>query len=146
MNDSKKYIFSGVVISNLIMFFVGSFIVPWMWGVVELNHQIALVLMLIIVFVTLCSAVASYFWSYTGIPLRNLRWLAVANLIWVWVFMLFHPAIGLKTTYSFFNEATLTETVIVDDLLYNFFSKAILLIVILCSLLGNWFGRRVFYE
>lgn len=134
MNYSKKYIAAGIVVSNLVMVFVGAFVFPWFWKIQELNQGIALVLMLTITMVTLCSAIASYFWSFTGIPLKSLRLLAIVNHFWILVFFITHPSIGVgKDNWA-------------DFLLYNFFSKATFVIVLFCSLLGNWFGRRVFYE
>lgn len=148
MNHSRKYIGSGIIVSNLLMIFAGSFFFRWLWGVKELHQDIALVMLLLIVLVTFCTGVASYFWSFTGVPIRKLRLLAIGNLLWVWVLLLFHPALGLSTlivplelTDTFSGEASLRS-----DLLYNYFSKAFLVIVIICSLLGNWFGRRVLFE
>lgn len=134
MKQSIKYIAAGVVVSNLIYLFIGSLVFAWFWRVDELNQGIALVLMFTIIMTTLCSAVASYFWSHTGIPLKKLRWLAIANHIWVLFLFLLHPSLGVG------------NVTIQQFLLYNFFSKAALAIIIFCSLLGNWFGRRVFYE
>jgi hypothetical protein len=134
MNHSKKYIAAGVIISNLVMVFVGAFIFPWFWKIQELNQGIALVLMFTIVMVTFCSAIASYFWSFTGIPLKSLRLLAIINHLWILAIFIIHPNIGV-------GKDNLT-----DFLLYNFFSKATLVIILFCSLLGNWFGRRVLYE
>lgn len=134
MNHSKKYIAAGVIVSNLVMVFVGAFIFPWFWKIQELNQGIALVLMFTIVMVTFCSAIASYFWSFTGIPLKSLRLLAIVNHLWILAVFIIHPNIGVG------------KDNLPDFLLYNFFSKATLAIIIFCSLLGNWFGRRVLYE
>jgi hypothetical protein len=134
MNHSKKYIAAGVIVSNLVMVFVGAFIFPWFWKIQELNQGIALVLMFTIVMVTFCSAIASYFWSFTGIPLKSLRLLAIVNHLWILAIFIIHPNIGVG------------KDNLPDILLYNFFSKATLAIIIFCSLLGNWFGRRVLYE
>ncbi len=134
MNHSKKYIAAGVIVSNLVMVFVGAFIFPWFWKIQELNQGIALVLMFTIVMVTFCSAIASYFWSFTGIPLKSLRLLAIVNHLWILAVFIIHPNIGVG------------KDNLPDFLLYNFFSKAPLAIIIFCSLLGNWFGRRVLYE
>jgi hypothetical protein len=134
MNHSKKYIAAGVIVSNLVMVFVGAFIFPWFWKIQELNQGIALVLMFTIVMVTFCSAIASYFWSFTGIPLKSLRLLAIVNHLWILAIFIIHPNIGVG------------KDNLPDFLLYNFFSKATLAIIIFCSLLGNWFGRRVLYE
>jgi hypothetical protein len=134
MNQSKKYIAAGIFVSNLVFVFIGAFIFPWFWKIHELNQGIALVLIFTITLITFCSAIASYFWSYTGIPLKSLRLLAILNLLWVLIFFIIHPYIGV-------GKDNLT-----DFLMYNFFSKATLVIIIFCSLLGNWFGRRVLYE
>lgn len=134
MNHSKKYIAAGVIVSNLVMVFVGAFIFPWFWKIQELNQGIALVLMFTIVMVTFCSAIASYFWSFTGIPLKSLRLLAIVNHLWILAIFIIHPNIGVG------------KDNLPDFLLYNFFSKATLAIILFCSLLGNWFGRRVLYE
>ncbi len=134
MNHSKKYIAAGVIVSNLVMVFVGAFIFPWFWKIQELNQGIALVLMFTIVMVTFCSAIASYFWSFTGIPLKSLRLLAIVNHLWILAVFIIHPNIGVG------------KDNLPDFLLYNFFSKATLAIILFCSLLGNWFGRRVLYE
>ena len=134
MNHSKKYIAAGVIVSNLVMVFVGAFIFPWFWKIQELNQGIALVLMFTIVMLTFCSAIASYFWSFTGIPLKSLRLLAIVNHLWILAIFIIHPNIGVG------------KDNLPDFLLYNFFSKATLAIIIFCSLLGNWFGRRVLYE
>jgi hypothetical protein len=90
--------------------------------------------MFTIVMVTFCSAIASYFWSFTGIPLKSLRLLAIVNHLWILAIFIIHPNIGVG------------KDNLPDFLLYNFFSKATLAIIIFCSLLGNWFGRRVLYE
>ncbi len=134
MNHSKKYLAAGVFVSNLTFVFVGAFFYPWFMRMSELNQGIALVLIFVITMVTLCSAIASYFWSFTTIPLKSLRFLAVANHSWVLFFFLFHPNLGMA------------DSSMSDFLMYNFFSKATLVIIIFCSLLGCWFGRRVFYE
>ena len=134
MNHSKKYIAAGVIVSNLVMVFVGAFIFPWFWKIQELNQGIALVLMFTIVMVTFCSAIARYFWSFTGIPLKSLRLLAIVNHLWILAVFIIHPNIGVG------------KDNLPDFLLYNFFSKATLAIILFCSLLGNWFGRRVLYE
>ncbi len=134
VNHSKKYIASGVIVSNLMMVFIGAFLFPWFWKIEELNQGIALVLMGSITLVTLCSSIASYFWSHTGVPLQKFRLLAIVNHLWLLIFFVMHPYIGVGNDN------------LVDFLLYNFFSKAILAIIIFCSLLGNWFGRRFFYE
>lgn len=134
MNHSRKYIASGVVVSNLIILFVGAFLFKWFWNVSELHEDIALVLIATIMLVTTGSSIASYFWSFTGIPLKSLRLLAVVNHCWIFFIFLIHPEFGLK------NDP------ILDFLMYNFFFKACLVIIIFCSLLGNWFGRRFFYE
>jgi hypothetical protein len=134
MNHSKKYIASGVIISNLVMVFVGALLYPWFARIEELNQNIALILLFTITMVTLCSSIASYFWSHTGIPLKKLRLLSVINNLWILVFFISHPYIGVG------------KDNLLDFLLYNFFSKATLAIIIFCSLLGNWFGRRIFYE
>jgi hypothetical protein len=150
MNHSKKYLAAGIIVSNLIMIFIGAFIFPWAWGIMDLNHHIGLLIIVLITMVTFCSAVASYFWSFTGLPLKSLRWLAVSNMIWLWVLCLFHPELGPKIityyTYLDVGQQVPMKISFKDDLLYNFFSKFTLLIVVFCSLLGNWFGRRVFYE
>ncbi len=134
MNHSKKYIAAGFIVSNLVFVLVGAFVFPWFWEIQEVDQRIALVLMFTITMVTLCSAIASYFWSYTGIPLKSLRLLASVNHIWVLIFFIVHPNLGV-------GNDNLT-----DFLLYNFFSKAVLAIILFCSLLGCWFGRRVLYE
>jgi hypothetical protein len=134
MNNAKKYIAAGIVVSNLVMIFIGALVFPWFWKIQEVDQRIALVLMLIITLVTLSSSIASYFWSYTGIPLKSLRLLAMMNHIWVLVFFILHPNLGVGNDNLW------------DYLLYNFFYKAILVIILFCSLLGCWFGRRVFYE
>ena len=133
-NHSKKYLAAGILVSNLIFVFVGAFVYPWFLQIQELNHGIALVLIFTITMVTFCSGIASYFWSFTKIPLKNLRMLALANHSWVLFLFLFHPNLGMaNSTMGYF-------------LMYNFFSQATLIIIITCSLLGCWFGRRVFYE
>jgi len=134
MVHAKKYIASGVIVSNLVVVVIGAFLYPWFSNIQELNQGIALVLMATITMVTLSASIASYFWSYTGIPLKKLRLLAVVNHLWILIFFIIHPYIGVG------------KDNLVDFLLYNFFSKASLVIIIFCSLLGNWFGRRVFYE
>jgi hypothetical protein len=134
MNHSKKYIAAGVIVSNLVMVFIGAMIYPWFMRIEELNQGIALILMGTITLVTLCSSIASYFWSHTGIPLKKLRLLAIINSLWILTFFLLHPYIGVGNDN------------LMDFLLYNFFSKATLVIIIFCSLLGNWAGRRIFYE
>ncbi len=133
-NHSKKYLAAGIVVSNLIFVFIGTLVFPWFWKMQELNQGIALVLIFTITMVTFCSAIASYFWSFTGIPLVNLRFLAIANHSWVLFVFIFHPYLGIA------------DQTIREFLMYNFFSKATLVIIIFCSLLGCWFGRRVFYE
>jgi hypothetical protein len=133
-SHSKKYIAAGVIVSNLVFVFIGAMVFPWFQAIQEVDQRVALLLMLLIGMVTISSAVAGYFWSYTGIPLKNLRWLAVGNLLWILVFFIFHPNIGLGN-YN-----------LLDYLLYNFFWKPALAIIIFCSLLGCWFGRRVLYE
>lgn len=134
MNQSKKYLATGVIVSNLVFVFIGAFFYPWFLKIEELNQTIALILIFTITLVTFCSAIAGYFWSFTGIPLKSLRLLAVVNQIWVLGIFLFHPHFGIGTSsLSYF-------------LLYNYFSKASLIIIIFCSILGCWFGRRVFYE
>jgi hypothetical protein len=134
MNHFKKYIATGIVVSNLILVFIGALVFPWFWQIQEVDQRIALVLMFMITMVTLCSSVASYFWSYTGIPLKSLRLLAMVNHMWVLVFFILHPNLGVGNDN------------LMDFLLYNFFYKAVLVIILFCSLLGCWFGRRVFYE
>lgn len=134
MNHSKKYLASGVIVSNLVIVFVGAFLFNWFWQVTELHEHIALVLITTIMLVTLGSAIASYFWSFTGIPLKSLRLLAVVNHSWIFVLFFLHPEFGVK------------NAPIMDFIMYNFFSKACLVIIVFCSLLGNWFGRRFFYE
>lgn len=134
MNHSKKYIAAGFIVSNLVFVLVGAFVFPWFWEIQEVDQRIALVLMFTITMVTICSAIAGYFWSFTGIPLKSLRLLASVNHIWVLIFFIVHPNLGV-------GNDNLT-----DFLLYNFFSKAVLVIILFCSLLGCWFGRRVLYE
>lgn len=134
MNHSRKYIASGIVVSNLVVLFAGAFLFNWFWNVTELHEDIALVLISTIILVTAGSAIASYFWSFTGIPLKSLRLLAVVNHSWIIFIFFIHPEFGMK------------NTPVLDFLMYNFFSKACLVIIVFCSLLGNWFGRRVFYE
>lgn len=143
-NHSKKYIGSGIIVSNLVMVFAGAFILPWIWRMEEFN---GLLPMILIVLVTLCSSIASYFWSFTGIPLKKLRWLAVVNLLWVWIVLLFQPYLAPKTFRLVFDSGLIhQEFNYVNDLLYNFTSKLTLVIILFSSLLGNWFGRRFFYE
>ena len=134
MNHSKKYIAAGFIVSNLVFVLVGAFIFPWFWQIQEVDQRVALVLMFTITMVTIGSAIAGYFWSYTGIPLKSLRLLAIVNHIWILVFFIIHPNLGVGNDN------------LIDFLLYNFFSKAALVIILFCSLLGCWFGRRVLYE
>ena len=134
MQHSKKYIAAGIFVSNLVFVFIGAFVYPWFLGIQELNQGIALVLMFTITMVTFCSAIAGYFWAHTGVSLRSLRLLAILNHLWILVFFIVHPYLGLG------------KDNLLDFLLYNFFSKATLVIIVFCSLLGCWFGRRVFYE
>lgn len=134
MNHSKKYIAAGFIVSNLVFVLVGAFVFPWFWEIQEVDQRIALVLMFTITMVTICSAIAGYFWSFTGIPLKSLRLLASVNHIWVLIFFIIHPNLGVGNDN------------LNDFLLYNFFSKAVLVIILFCSLLGCWFGRRVLYE
>ena len=134
MHHSKKYLAAGILVSNLIFVFVGTFVYPWFLQMQELNQGIALVLIFFIIMVTFCSSIASYFWSFTGIPLKSLRMLAIVNHSWILFLFLFHPNLGIANNS------------LGDFLLYNFFSKAILIIIVFCSLLGSWFGRRFFYE
>lgn len=134
MNNSKKYIAAGIVVSNLVFVFLGALLFPWFQSIQEVDQKIALLLIVLIGLITISSSIAGYFWSFTGIPLRNLRWLAVGNMFWVLIFFPIHPNIGIGN-YNF-----------PDYLLYNFFWKPALVIIIFCSLLGCWFGRRVLYE
>ena len=140
-NHSKKYIASGVIISNLLMVFLGSFLFGWYWRLEEFSGIFP---MLLIILVTLCSSVASYFWSHTGVPLKNLRLLASIHLIWVWVLLCFQPYFGLLQVLA--DQQIQSSAYLWDSFLYIFTGVTTLLIIVFCSLLGNWFGRRMFYE
>jgi hypothetical protein len=140
-NHSKKYIASGIIISNLLMVFLGSFLFGWYWRLEEFNGVFPF---LLIILVTFCSSIASYFWSHTQIPLKSLRMLALIHLIWVWIILCFQPYFGLAQV--FIDKEIQSSQYLWDNFLYIFTGTASLLIIIFCSLLGNWFGRRVFYE
>ena len=117
---------------------------PWYWRQEEFNGLFPMVLIFL---VTLSSSVASYFWSFTGVPLKKLRWLAVINLFWIWFVLLFQPYIAPQVFRVMLDDGLMhMEYDFVDDFLYNFTSNSHLVIIVSCSLLGNWFGRRFFYE
>lgn len=120
----KALLALGFILSQLIGFFVGAFIFIPLWFNNLENGEGALLLLGVIFLVTLIAAVASYFWSLAGLPLGTIRLLAVPNGALLWFYGVLHPALG-------------------GDLFFSIFDGAI---IIICSMLGSWFGRRVFYE
>ena len=142
MNHSKKYIASGIIISNLIMIFAGAFIFPWYWNLDEFS---GLFPMLLIILTTICSTTAGYFWSFTGATLKSLRLLAVVHLFWVWIVLWFQPHFGLAQLPPMEKDIQFMKYVM-DNYLYIFNGVTTFFIILFCSLLGNWFGRRFFYE
>lgn len=135
---SKKYILSGIVVSNLIVIFISGFIFKWFWNLDHYNEQIALGIMYVILIVTIGSAIASYFWSHTEIPLNKLRLLAMINHFWIWFVLFFHNAFGYNSDLAASN--------LYEAITNHFFEGFFVFVIIFCSILGQWFGRRMFYE
>jgi len=115
--------FSGVVISNLLyVFMMGFLLKPWL-QVDPYQGDISLIILGHIFFTTFMSSVAGYFWSVAGFPLKTLRRAAPANAL-----------------------LTLLPFVLHTELHQPFFVVFALLVLLFCSQLGVWFGRRFFYE
>lgn len=119
----RALFFSGVVISNLVYIFVIGFVLkPWL-QVDPYEGDISLIIFGHIFFTTLMSSAAGYFWSVSGMPLKTLRRAAPANALLTMVPFILHP-----------------------DLRQPFFMILAVIILLFCSQLGVWFGRRFFYE
>lgn len=119
----RALFFSGVVISNLLYVFIMGFLLkPWL-HVDPYEGDISLIIFGHIFFTTLMSSVAGYFWSVAGLSLNTLRRAAPANALITIVPFLLHP-----------------------ELINPFFIIFALVVLLVCSQLGVWFGRRFFYE
>lgn len=121
--SARALFFSGVVISNLLYVFIMGFVLkPWL-QVDPYDGDISLIILGHIFFTTLMSSVAGYFWSLAGLPLKTLRRAAPANALITLVPFIVHP-----------------------ELLEPFFMVFSVVVLLFCSQLGVWFGRRFFYE
>ena len=119
----RALFFSGVVISNLLYVFMMGFVLhPWL-QVDPYEGDISLIIFSHIFFTTLMSSAAGYFWSEAGLSLKTVRRAAPANAL-----------------------ITMVPFVLHTGLLEPFFMILAVIILLFCSQLGVWFGRRFFYE
>lgn len=119
-----RLILAGFVISQLVGVFLYSFFFPAYWSYVILDENFAIIMLGHIVLITFLSAIGGYFWALAGIPMKVGHRLAFLNSVPVLALVIFHPYLG-----SFY-------------FLFAFY----LVVMLICSRLGNWFGVRVFYE
>jgi hypothetical protein len=119
----RALFFSGVVISNLLYVFIMGFLLkPWL-QVDPYEGDISLIIFGHIFFTTFMSSAAGYFWSVAGLSLKTVRRAAPANAL-----------------------ITMVPFVLHAGLLEPFFMILAVIILLFCSQLGVWFGRRFFYE
>jgi hypothetical protein len=119
----KKLLVAGIVISNLLNIMIMGLLYSTFFSMDTESADIALILIGNIFITTFISSVASYFWSLGGFELKTIRNVAPANAL-----------------------LTLSPYIINTGLHSIYFFIMAVIILLFCSQLGAWFGRRVYFE
>lgn len=119
----KKLFIAGIIISNLLNIMIMGLLYSAFISMDTESADVALILIGNIFITTFISAIASYFLSLGGFELKTIRNVAPANAL-----------------------LTLSPYIINTGLHSIYFFIMAVIILLFCSQLGAWFGRRVFFE
>ncbi|MBW7935774.1 MAG: hypothetical protein LC101_03035 [Flavobacteriales bacterium] len=119
--NARKYFLLGILISNLYYLILFALLYIPLSQVDTQSPDMSLVILGDILLTTSMSAIAGYYWYRAGLTERFMHGMAPVNAI-----------------------ITLLPFIVHSDLRVPFFIVFALLICLICSGLGVWFGRRFF--
>lgn len=121
---NQKNIWTGIVLSQLIVFFIGGFFWHSFQQEVIGESGVAKIFLITILLTVIGSITAGYFWELGGLRLIQSRLIAIVNSFPILLAFLYHPSYGASTFILVF----------------------VSIIILVMAQVGVWFAYRFFEE